>query len=115
MNDVNLNRVELLQIVRENRQKHVDGYKEDVIKYKKLVLSILKENEKCILADDITNIKNIPSEPSNYIVDYDRAIRMLELSIDDTITLSEKDFNRLVLDEWNWTSGLLMEKLRYLT
>ena len=33
---------------------------------------------------------------------YTRAIRMLELSVEDVIEIEEHIFNQLVLDEWGW-------------
>jgi hypothetical protein len=113
MDKVNINRKELLEIVRQNATKHMIDYQDDVVKYKALVLSILKENADHVVADELDKLKPIPSKPSNYKGDYNRAIRMLELSTDEVIQLSEKDFNNLVLDEWHWKNGLLMEKLRY--
>ena len=32
---------------------------------------------------------------------------MLELSVDDVITLSETEFDQLVMDEWNWKQSFV--------
>jgi hypothetical protein len=42
-------------------------------------------------------------QPADHTADYDRAIQMLELSVDDVITLTTADFANLVQDQWMWT------------
>jgi len=41
--------------------------------------------------------------PENHIEDYIRVLRMLNMSVEDKITLSEVQFNQYVMDNWHWT------------
>ena len=105
MQSVKINRKELLKIVRENKTKHVAEYEEAVTDYKAGVIKLAKENLKLANSGElekITRIKAAPQAPVSYEDNYNRAIRMLELSVDKVIELEEHDFNQLVLDEWAW-------------
>lgn len=105
MQSVKINRKELLKIVRDNKTKHVTEYEEAVTDYKAGVVKLAKENLKLANSgelDKISRIKAAPQAPVSYEDNYNRAIRMLELSVDEVIELEENDFNQLVLDEWVW-------------
>ena len=47
---------------------------------------------------EFLKIKAHPSAPNSYEDSYKRAIRMLELSIDEVIEIEEDVFNQLVLE-----------------
>lgn len=105
MNAIKMKRLELLEIVKTNKEKHIAEYNESVEDYKKLVLQINTANLKLAKTNDLEQFKRIkatPSKPETYEDSYKRAIRMLELSIEDVIEVEEDVFNQLVLDEWNW-------------
>jgi hypothetical protein len=105
MKSVKLDRDELLEIVRENKEKHVADYREAVADYKKVAVALAKENlalARTGRLEDIAKMKALPLAPTSYEDSYNRAIRMLELSVDELIELEEQVFNQLVLDEWHW-------------
>lgn len=105
MKRVLLDRVELLEIVRENQKKHVAEYQEAVTDFKKAVINVTKENlalARTGRLEEIRKIRSVPHAPESYQDSYTRAIRMLELSVEDQIELDEQVFNQLVLDEWQW-------------
>ena len=102
-----MNREEWLGIVRTNKDKHVAEFVEAVADYKQAVLKIAQDNLKVAKSGDLAKFKKMedfPNEPQSYENSYKRAIRMLELSVEDTIEVEEDVFNQLVLDEWNWKS-----------
>ena len=104
MNSIKMNRLELLEIVKENKQKHIDAYAESIEDYKVAVLKITTTNLKMAKTADLEQFKfkTIPSKPTSYEDNYTRAIRMLELSVEAIIDVEESIFNQLVLDEWGW-------------
>lgn len=105
MNAVKINRIELLQIVRENKEIHIKDVQESIKDYKKAAIKLTKENlelAKTGNIESISKIRSMPSKPVSYESAYARAIRMLELSVDEVIEVEEDVFNQLVLDEWNW-------------
>jgi hypothetical protein len=116
MNSVNMNREELLKIVRENAISHQKQYEEAVADYTALVLKVAQHNLKVAKTgstDEFKNLKAMPSAPTTYKDSYNRAIRMLELSVDDVIQLEEHIFNQLVLDEWDWKRGFVSSTMSY--
>ena len=52
--------------------------------------------------------------PINQIKEYDRAIKMLEMSVDNDITLSEQEFAEYVLDDWHWKNQFTLTNSAYL-
>ena len=105
MNAVKINRMNLLGIVRENKEKHIAEYNESVEDYKSAVIKIATENLALVTTNDlkeIAKVKNQPHPPVSYENSYTRAIRMLELSVEEHIEVEEDVFNQLVLDEWTW-------------
>lgn len=118
MRSVKINKGELLKIVRDNQKKHIKEYDESVKDYKKAAIKIAKEHvdlAKTGDLDSIAKIKAMPSRPASYEKEYDRAIRMLELSVDDVIELEDQIFNQLVLDEWHWKNAFVASAALYKT
>lgn len=118
MHSVKVDRLELLEIVRANKEKHIKEFTESVKDYKLAVLKVTKENydlAKTKNLDKIAEIESIPHRPSSYETNYTRAIRMLELSVEDTIDVEQDVFNQLVLDEWDWKHSFLAASTMYKT
>jgi hypothetical protein len=118
MRDVKINKAELLNIVRANKEKHVKEFNEAVEDYKKAAVKISIENLKLAETtelDQIARIRNLPSKPVSYEDSYTRAIRMLELSVDEVIEIEEHIFNQLVLDEWQWKQNFAVTSALYKT
>ena len=118
MRKVNISKEELLEIVRANKKKHVEDFKESVTDYKKAALVIAKDNLALVKTgkvEEILKVKSMPPKPVSFEHDYDRAIRMLELSVDEVIELEQDIFNQLVLDEWTWKSTFTSDSTIYKT
>lgn len=116
MNAIKMKRLELLEIVRANKTKHIADFTEAVTDYKALVLNLANANLKLAKSGDLEQfkkIKSLPSTPVSYEDSYKRAIRMLELSVEDIIEVEEDVFNQLVLDEWNWKRGFIASNATY--
>jgi predicted nucleic acid-binding OB-fold protein len=116
MNAIKMNRLELLEIVKANKEKHVTEFVESVEDYKNLVLKIAQANVKLAKTADLEQFKSIkamPSTPVSYEDSYRRAIRMLELSVDEIIEVEEDVFNQLVLDEWSWKRSFTASTMSY--
>jgi hypothetical protein len=116
MHSVKINRIELMDIVKKNKDKHVDAYTEAVEDYKAAVLKLTKDNLNLAKTQDLKNfvkIKPLPNAPISYEPSYNRAIRMLELSVDEVIEVEEEVFNQLVLDEWSWKNSFMMTNSTY--
>lgn len=116
MKAVKINKEELLGIVRANKEKHVAEYNEAIEDYKLAALKVANANMELVLTGNVENIQkctNMLSSPTSYENSYTRAIRMLELSVDDTIEVQEDVFNQLVLDEWSWKNSFSLSGSLY--
>lgn len=102
MQSVRMMKSELVEIVRANLQKHMEEYEIALAGYwvelKKQLRSLLNEAED----QKDKNYSFSLTKPSNYKSDYDRAILMLEKSVDDIIELTNDEFGQYVQDEWHW-------------
>jgi len=116
MNAIKMNRLELLGLVQANKIKHIAEFTESVEDYKALVLQFSAANlklAKTASLEEFKKIKSLPSAPVSYEVSYNRAIRMLELSVDEIIEVEEDVFNQLVLDEWSWKRSFITANSTY--
>jgi len=102
MENLRLKTAGLVEVLKANRQKHVEEYKEAVRQFRMRACEALKrELEKAINGKRFeTNLGM--TRPVSHEKDYDLVIRMLELSVDDITILDPSDFNQFVNDEWSW-------------
>lgn len=107
MNNVNIEKGVLLPIIEENKQKHnqiyvaaVSGYwakAEEVLNQK---LTQIKNQEKI---DSYLGL----SFPENHEDDYNRVIKMVALSSDNVLNLTQIEFNQYVMNNWSWRNSFL--------
>lgn len=105
MNSIKMNRLKLLEIVWANKITHIEEFLEATEDYKKLILQLATSNVKLAKTGDLEQfkkMKTLPQAPISFEDSYKRAIRMLELSVEEIIEIEEDVFNQLVLDEWSW-------------
>lgn len=102
MHEVKVKRLELLAIVKKNMKAHRDlflkaqtGYRQAVIEELDAMLKEAREGKK------IRRAIALP-EPQDHTEDYNRVIKMLEMSVDKTIDLDSSSFDNYVRDQWNW-------------
>ncbi len=115
MKKVTINQKELLVILRENRDTHEADYKDAYEGY----LETCEETLEDILADfksgklEIVQWTEFP--PQSQVKDYDRVIRMLELSVDVEIELTSDEFANFVQDDWHWKDNWTISNSAYLS
>jgi hypothetical protein len=102
VNDIKVRKTELLDVLRENRAKHRAIFEEAQTGYRTAVIAELDS-----MLEDARNGKKIRRavtliEPMDQTADYDRVIRMMEMSVDEVIQLAEHEFSAYILDQWAW-------------
>lgn len=92
----------LLEAVISNRNAHRDLFIKAQEGYRKAVISEL--DRMLVEAREGKSIRRTITlpEPSDHTKDYDRVIRMLEMSTDETIDLKACEFDNYVMDNWEW-------------
>lgn len=92
----------LRTIVLGNRDAHKAEYDEALAAYKAQLVTLL---EKKLAAakngEDVSHQINL-SKPREYLAQYDRALRMFELTTQEEVELDSESFAQLVMDEWDW-------------
>jgi hypothetical protein len=135
LGSVHVDKNQLLDIVKGNKEKHdiiynaaLSGYNVAVGVYLGRVLSeterinnLAKEYAKLETFGarfDKTGLYlvdcNLPSVPVSYAHEYDKTIRKLELATADKITLQDSEFESYVLNNWKWKENFLVSNTSYL-
>jgi hypothetical protein len=101
---VTVDKKNLLEKMKTNLAKHreqfleaQEGYREEVIKQLDSMLQDARDKKKRIRV--LVELE----APEDHSSEYDTNIAMLEWSINDTITITQQQFNQFVLDKWGWS------------
>lgn len=113
MEDVTIKRQALLEALKDNRDNHRAVFEAGVEEYQNRVIRELQQRIKSLRAGAKTNVHISLPEPEDHTLDYDRIIRMLEMTVDDEITISEYDFAQYVMDDWDWARGFARNTAAY--
>ena len=92
----------LLELLRENRDKHAAIVEEARAGYLKMAEAKLREKLDALLKGSLTSVSVHLHPPKDHTKDYDVIIRQLELSKETEIELDTSEFRTLVMDEWGW-------------
>jgi hypothetical protein len=98
---VKVNKTSLLVELRKNRELHEKDVRLAEEGYEILVVKKLEQKIKAVKEGKMFRVIQF-DVPEDHLKDYDRAIRMMEMEVEDVIELTEQDFNQYVMDEWNW-------------
>ncbi len=113
MRDITVNKNDLLEKIKENRNNHRGVFEEAVKNYRKRVIEELDDRLDSIKKDKEINLYFHFPEPEDHTKDYDKVIRMLEMEVEETIKLSETDFSAYVMDDWAWRRAWLSNTASY--
>lgn len=100
---VNVSRERLIKTVKDNFSNHMLKYQEALSDYEKAVVKVCEHNLNLAHNKEYDKWEHIPHAPESSKEHYERALAMLDFSVDDEITLDETTFSQLVLDKWDWT------------
>jgi hypothetical protein len=106
MNSVNINRVELLAIVKENRERHAAAFEEA----QKGFTAKLKEELQALIgridhghSPRARDLRIDLSAPEDHTAEYDQVLDMLRYETRESVELSSYDFDQYVNDRWQWS------------
>lgn len=104
----------LLEIIKKNRDSHADVVKRAIVGYRKHAAEKFQELLKKVNnGEDFDNFISF-TEPQDHTADYDRVIKMLEMSTAESIELEDWEFRNYVQDEWEWSKQAFMANSTYL-
>lgn len=99
MDEVKLHKSELLEKLKANRDSHTQLYKDAVEGFKVVAKDKLEKALATLEKGSLPNSISF-SQPVDHTQQYNEAISMLEMSVDEKITLRRGEFNSYVLDSW---------------
>jgi hypothetical protein len=99
---VTVKKAELLEVLTKNREQHRDTFEKALLGWKKKVTDVLAE-----AYDDAQTGKRYQNyisieQPTDQTRDYDRVIKMVQMSVSDTVMLTREHFACYVMDDWKW-------------
>ena len=114
MNEVKLNKGDLLEVLKRNLAKHTAEVAELRGERTGKVLDHMQsESEKALSDANYQPVtKDFPMIESHES-EYKKVIRMVEMSVEDELTLDSRSFDQYVMDNWSWKSALNFTKSLY--
>jgi len=113
MQDITVDKGELLERLEENRSKHrkvfeaaLKGYREKAIEELEYRISRLRKGKLPELHISLT-------VPQDHTRDYDRVITMVTMHQGESFTLDESSFQSYVMDDWRWKREWVLSNSGY--
>lgn len=112
-------RSDLLSRLEEARDIHIKAYEEALEGWQVKYVRSLKEASEAYAAaaakaEEDANLSeaeppylDIPVAPVSHEETYTEVITRYQMSIDEEIWLSHKDFNQFIMDKWHWKGSFL--------
>lgn len=94
----------LLDAVRGNREKHEAEYEEACEHYRQQAAAAFGAKQAEANEGGLPDPRIDLKKPVHFLDQYDQAIEMLKMEQREKIELTEDEFQKLVLDEWNWSN-----------
>jgi hypothetical protein len=113
MEDITVDKQNLIDIITANRDNHRAKFVEAFEKFKVEVEKNLADRLKEIRKGTVPSLNFALPVPVDHTRDYNRIIRMLELSVDEHIVLSERDAQMYVMDQWDWSAQFAASTANY--
>ena len=114
MRTIEVDKPEFLERVGANRDNHRTVFEQALDGYRRRLERELRQR-----LHDLSRGRRIEQsirlpEPEDHTDDYDRVLAMAQMSIRDTVELSENEFAMYVMDQWSWKQDFTDTTLRYL-
>lgn len=110
---IRVEKADLLAALKENLKEHRTLFLEAQEGYRAAFIKELDE----MLADARAgrNYRKVVAlvEPQDHTKDYQRIIRMLEMTVSEQIPISEQEFAWYVLDDWAWKGQFVVTSNAY--
>jgi uncharacterized protein YbjQ (UPF0145 family) len=95
---ISVNKVKLIEKIKENKANHIKEYEKAVVAYKEEALKQLNEQIKKVEEGSLNAALNLIT-PINNSENYDKILQMFEWEVEDVVELEQNEFNEYVQDE----------------
>lgn len=111
---VTVKKNELLEILNKNRADHRATFERALAGWQRKVTSVLATAYEDAKAGRKFENRIYIEQPSDQTKDYDRVIKMVEMSVADTVTLTKEHFAQYVMDDWRWKEQFTNSTMAYM-
>ena len=113
MQKVKIRKDEARAAIQSNRDAHRKIFEEALSGYRECVIEELERR-----IAEIREGKHIDQYirmevPVDHTGDYDRVLKMLEMSVDDEVELTASDFDSFIMDNWKWKQDFVSNSAMY--
>lgn len=109
---IKLKKADLIERIKENKEKHIIGYEKAVTFYKKEAAEQLEKLMKLNTEGDLSLSLNLTT-PVNNAENYDKISAMFEWEIESEIELTQEEFNEYVLDDTSYARNAMFSNTMY--
>jgi hypothetical protein len=114
MKEVKVRKDELRTIVQVNRDSHRTVFEKALEVYRSRMIDYLEH-----MMDDIKHGRKVEHfirmpEPEDHTDDYDRVLKMIDMSVDDEMVIGSSEFAQYVMDDWKWKESFANNTGSYL-
>lgn len=100
---VNVDRLKLIEALKNGLALHQTEYEESRKDYEKAVLGSLEKMLLRAKNGDFSDVDLKIKPPVDHSIDYQDMIEMLEVSVDATINLDRDSYKAYYKNEWSWS------------
>lgn len=104
---------ELVKIIQANRDEHRSIFEEAIEGYRAKAVDDLNAYIERVKNGDVVRIQIYYPQPEDHTKDYDRLLKMLSMTTEDEINLTETQFAQYVEDDWVWKQQFLTTNSSY--
>lgn len=113
MQTIRVNKVNLVEKIRANRDEHKDIVAAAQVRYRERVIEELDSRLADAKAGKPINIVISLPMPTDYTQEYENALSQLEWELEDEVEIAPEDFNTWVLNQWRWVAQFAGTSLAY--
>ena len=113
MDKITTFRVKLLEVLKQNLENHIENYKVAIEEYKKKAEENLLQRIQDIKDGKKLNLIFSLPVPESHEDDYNTAIGMLKMSVDEKVVLHTHEYECYVADKWPWKKNFLSNTMSY--
>lgn len=105
--EVTVKREELLERLRENREKHEQEFNQAISQWQNELQSSIESIKPSAEFEFPQSLEQLRDDcPVSHVNDYDQAIDMFGMCVTEEIKLDSDAFNTFCRDEWGWKDSL---------
>lgn len=110
---VRVNKADLLERIKKNRDEHRQIYEEAMAGWKKAVTDELEKMYEDALNGRDFRLAVRLERPEDHTDEYDTIIELLDMSLDEELELPYNEFANYALDKWGWQGRFLSMSASY--